>query len=110
MSPSSLGLENWKHINLVRISHKSVSPIVLTMVADGVTLPPITIPASGGGLKQDVFRIPVQKFKLLQASITGTGGEFSLDSRDSYFDIKEWGSDGEYRGFRLFGDFSMVEG
>lgn len=111
MSPSSLGLENWKHIRLVRIAHVSHAPVILEIMTDGFNWEPITIPASGGRYRQDIFPVPVHKFKLIQATVEGAdGSEFNLDSRDSYFDIKEWGSDGEYRGFRLFGDFSMVEG
>lgn len=111
MSPSSLGLENWKHIGMVRIAHVSHHPIVLEILWDDVEMRPITIPASGGIYRQDIFRIPAQKFKLIQATLEGKDGtEFNLDQRDTYFDLKEWGSDGEYRGFRLFGDFSMVEG
>jgi len=109
MSASSLGLENWKHIALVRVARVSGIPVTLSYVMDGVAQPPITIPSSGGAYDQVVFRVPVQKFKLIQATINGPS-EFRLDTRDTYFDLKEWGSDGEYRGFRLLGDFSMVEG
>ncbi|HZM78502.1 MAG TPA: hypothetical protein VFC19_22475 [Candidatus Limnocylindrales bacterium] len=109
ISASSLGMSGWKHMGLVRIAHLSSAPLSLTVTLDGVAQPAIAIAASPTSVTQSVLRVPVYKFKLLKVRLSSTA-DFRLDTRDSFFQIKEWGSEGPYHEMRLLGDYALVEG
>jgi len=112
ISPSSFGMDSFKHIGICKITHVSTVDILLTFTVDSVIQTPITITNSGGVYMQTIFRAPVMKgklFKLRLASIDGVT-DVRLDPRDTFFEVKDWGSDGPYNELRIFGDFSLVEG
>lgn len=110
ISPTTFGLENYKHMGLVRITHVSTADLKLTLTIDGVIqAPPITILNSGGVYKESVFRVPAYKAKLWKIRLSSTA-EFRLDGRDTFFEIKEWGSEGPYQQMRVFSDYSLIEG
>jgi hypothetical protein len=84
----------------------------LNFTIDNIPQAPITILSSGGVYRQDIFRVPVYKGKLVKMRLDSVDGatNMRLDPRDSFFEVKQWGSDGPYNKFRIFGDFSSVEG
>jgi hypothetical protein len=112
ISPTTFGMENFKHFGLGKITHVSTVDFLVTFTADGVVQPPITIANSGGAYTQTIFRIPVMKAKIYQVEILTSDGltTLRLDPRDTFFEVKDWASDGAYDKLRIFGDFSMVEG
>lgn len=109
ISPTSFGLENYKHMGLVRITHVSTDVLSLLVTLDGIDQTPVEIASSGGIYATTVFRVPVYKAKLWKIRLSSTA-EFRLDGRDTYFEIKEWGSDGPYQQMRVFSDYSLIEG
>jgi len=112
ISPSTLGMENFKHFGMVRITRISSVATPLVVTVDGVVQAAVNIPSSGGIYATYVFRLPVYKGKLFQLRIAPTDNltEWRLDGRDSYLEVKQWGSDGPYHKMRMFSDFSMIEG
>lgn len=112
ISPTTFGMDNFKHFGIVKVTHVSTVDPVLLFTVDGVLQPPITIPNSGGAYQQTIFRVPVMKGKLYKMRLASGDGitTFRLDTRDTFFEIKDWGSDGAYNKIRVFGDFSLVEG
>ena len=105
-------MDGFKHIGLCRVTHVSTVDLVLTFTVDGVVQTPITIPNSSGIYTQTIFRSPVMKGKLFKLRIASIDGvtDVRLDPRDTFFEVKDWGSDGPYNELRIFGDFSLVEG
>jgi hypothetical protein len=112
ISPSTFGIENFKHFGICKIAHVSTVDFELTFTADGTIESAITIPNSGGVYTQTIFRVPVYKAKMFKVQLYSTDStvNFRLDPRDSFFQVKEWGSDGPYNEFRIFGDFAAIEG
>lgn len=112
ISPTSFGMEGFKHFGLCKVTHVSTSDLTLTFTVDGVAQAGITVANGGGVYSQTIFRVPVMKGKLYKLRIASSNGtaEFRLDTRDTFFEVKDWASDGEYQKLRIFGDFSMVEG
>lgn len=110
ISPTTFGMENFKHAGMVKITHVSSSDIQLVFTIDNVVQPTITIPNSGGSnYVQNIFRVPVMKGKIWKVRLA-SASEFRLDTRDSFFEIKDWGKDMEYQKLRILSDFSLVEG
>lgn len=109
ISPSSFGMDNFKSTGLCKITHVSTVDLSLIFTIDGVVQPTITIPNSSGVYKQTIFHVPVYKGKLYKVRLVSTA-EFRLDPRDSFIQVKDWGSDGAYQELRVFGDYSLVEG
>jgi hypothetical protein len=58
----------------------------------------------------EVFRVPVMKFKLWRVRVSAATNLLRLSTRDSYIQIKEWGSNDAYRHFRVLDPYAMVEG
>jgi hypothetical protein len=112
ISPSTFGLENYKSFGLCMITHVTTVNMELNFTIDNIPQAPITILSSGGVYRQDIFRVPVYKGKLVKMRLDSVDGttNMRLDPRDSFFEVKQWGSDGPYNKFRIFGDFSSVEG
>jgi len=112
ISPSTFGMDGFKHIGLCKVTHVSTVDILLTFTVDSVVQTPITIPNSSGVYTQTIFRAPVMKGKLFKLRIASIDGvtDVRLDPRDTFFEVKDWGSDGPYNELRIFGDFSLVEG
>lgn len=112
ISPSTLGMENFKHFGMVRITRISSVATPLIVTVDGIAQTAVNVPSSAGIYATYVFRLPVYKGKLFQLRIAPTDNltEWRLDGRDSYMEVKEWGSDGPYHKMRVFSDFSMIEG
>lgn len=108
ISPSSLGMDGFKSIGLVKVTHVSTSDLSLTFTVDGVPTV-IIIPHSSGVYAQTILRVPVMKGKIFKARID-SAAEWRLDGRDSFFEVKEWGSDAAYSKMRIYSDFSVVEG
>lgn len=109
ISPTSLGIANFKSIGLCEIAHVSNSDLSLTFTLDSVAQASITIPNSGGNYQQTVFRVPVYKGKLYKIRIQ-SDAEFRLDPRNTLIHVKGWGTDTPYKKMRVFGDYSLVEG
>lgn len=109
ISPSSFGMDNFKSIGLCKITHVSTVDLSLIFTIDSVAQSSITIPNSSGIYTQTIFRVPVYKGKLVKVRLASTT-EFRLDPRDSFVQVKDWGSDGPYQELRIFGDYSLVEG
>lgn len=109
ISPTTFGAHNFTSMGLVRVAHVSTADLSLILTIDGVAQAAITIANSGGIYAQTVFRVPVMKAKLWKARISSSTA-FRLDTRDTFFEVKEWGSDGPYQELRIFSDFSLVEG
>jgi hypothetical protein len=110
ISPSTFGMSNYKHFGLCKITHVSTQDFTLTFVIDNQSQPAITIPASGGSYKQTIFRVPVMKGKICQLFLNTTGTTFRLDPRDSFIEVKDWGTDDAYRQLRIFSDYAEIEG
>jgi hypothetical protein len=109
ISPTSFGAHNFTSMGIIRIAHVSTSDLSLIVTLDGVVQPTITVPNSSGVYEQTVFRVPVWKAKLWKLRLASDAA-FRLDTRDTFFEVKEWASDGPYAELRVFGDFAMVEG
>lgn len=109
ISPSTFGMDNFKSTGLCKITHVSTVDLSLIFTIDGTAQSTITIPHSTGVYKQTIFRVPVYKGKLYKVRLASTT-EFRLDPRDSFIQVKDWGSDGAYNELRIFSDYSMVEG
>lgn len=112
ISPTTFGMENFKHVGICKVTHVSTVDLLLTFTIDGVAQPGIAIANSAGQYMQTIFRVPVTKAKLYKLRIASSDGAttFRLDTRDSFFEVKDWAEDGEYQKLRIFGDFSVVEG
>ena len=112
ISPSTFGMENFKHFGIAHITRVSSVATPITVTVDGTAQTAVNIPSSGGVYATYVFRFPVYKGKLYQLRIAPADNatEWRLDTRDSYIEVKEWASNGAYRKMRMFGDFSFIEG
>jgi len=69
----------------------------------------VTITHSAGIYKETWLRIPVMKGKILEYLISSTA-EWRLDGRDSFVQLKEWGSPGPYQELAIFSDYSFIQG
>jgi hypothetical protein len=112
ISPTTFGMEDFKHFGLCKVTHVSTVDLSLIVTIDGVAQPTLTITNSGGAYVQTVFRVPVYKAKLYKIRLATSDGTtpFRLDPRDSFFQVKNWGSDSPYSELRLFSDYAMVQG
>ncbi len=109
ISPTTFGMDTYKHGGMCKITHVSTADLSLVFTIDGVAQAAITIPNSAGIYAQTVFRVPVMKGKVWKLRLSSTT-EFRFDTRDSFFEIKPWGSESPYQELRIFGDFATVEG
>jgi hypothetical protein len=112
ISPSTFGMENYKHFGLCKITHVSTADFTITFTVDGVAQTPITIPNSGGIYKQSIFRVPVMKAKLYQVLINTSDNvtTLRLDPRDTFLEVKNWGVDDAYHELRIFSDYADIQG
>lgn len=112
ISPTTFGMDNFKHIGLCKVSHVSTVDLSIVFTVDGVAKTAITIPHSSGVYAQTIFRTPVYKGKLFKVRLVTSDGTtpLRLDTRDSFFEVKNWGSDGPYSELRIFSDYSLVQG
>ena len=107
-APSSFGAADYKHIGMVHLTYLSSASATLTFTVDGVAQSGLTIASSSGVQYQLIFRAPVMKGKLFKMAFS-SAGEFRLDTRDSFLEVKDWGSAAAYSRIRVFGDGSLVE-
>ena len=112
ISPTTFGMENFKHFGICKITHVSSVDIILIFTVDGAVQPQITIANSAGLYTQTIFRVPVMKGKLFKLRIASSDAvtNVRIDPRDTFFEVKDWASDGPYNELRVFGDYSLVEG
>lgn len=108
ISPTSFGVDNFKSVGICKVTHVSTSDIQLVFTVDRIVQTAIVIPNSSGLYEQKIFRVPVYKGKIYSISMS-SGKEWRLDTRDSFFDIKEWANDGPFRRVKVFSDYSMIE-
>lgn len=106
---TTFGMPNFKHFGLYRITHVSTVDLTLTVTVDGVAQTGITIANGSGAYTTTVGRFPVYKGKLFHVRLSSTT-EFRLDGRDTYIQVKEWGSPNAYQPLKVFSDYSLVEG
>lgn len=109
ISPTTFGMENFKSLGFGRISLVSSTDVTLIVTIDGVAQSPLVIPSSVGVYAENVFRFPVYKAKEYKFRLSSTS-EFRLAGRDSFIEVKEWGSNDAYRQLRVFGDYAFIEG
>ena len=109
ISPTTFGMRNFKSMGIYRITHISSVDLTLVVVVDGTAQTAITITNGSGAQVTTVGRFPVYKGKLYALRIYSTTA-FRLDTRDSYFEIKEWANPNAYQELRVFSDYAMVEG
>lgn len=108
ISPTMFGMPGYKHIGLCKIAHVSNANLLLTFIVDGAGQS-VTIPSSGGVYAETIVRAMVLKGKMFKV-IINSASQFRLDTRDSFIEVKQWGSDGAYQQLRVFGDYAMIEG
>jgi hypothetical protein len=109
ISPSTFGMEGFKHFGLCKVAHVSTANLHLIFTVDGVVQPTIIIPHSNGIYKETIFRVPVMKGKIYKLRLD-SAAEWRLDGRDSFFEVKDWGTDLAYTPMRIFGDYAEIQG
>lgn len=109
IAPTTLGMAGYKHAGFVRMTYVSSAAATLTFTVDGTAQAGITVASSSGVQYQAVFRVPVMKGRLWAIALE-SAGEFRLDTRDSYVEFREWGTDDAYQKLRVFSEFSIIEG
>jgi len=99
---TALSLTGWGHCREVNVPHISTADLVLTLQFDAWTTISLTLPNSGGVMRKDKITLPVNKFKLMQPSISSSAG-FRLFANDLELKVGQWGRSDTYRIVRPFG-------
>lgn len=112
ISPSTLGMQGYKHLGRYRLTYVSSTALELIVTVDGTAQTAISLASSAGVYATVIGIFPVYKGTLYKFRIgeVDQNAEWRLDGRDSYIETKEWGSEGPYRQLRVFSDYSVVEG
>lgn len=112
ISPSTLGMQGFKHLGRYRITYVSSSALELIVTVDGTAQTAISLASSSGVYTTVIGIFPVYKATLYKFRIgdVSQNAEWRLDTRDSYLEVKEWGSEAPYQQMRIFGNYAMVEG
>ncbi len=111
-SPTTLGMKGFKHLGRYRLTYVSSSALELIITVDGTAQTAISLASSGGVYSTVIGIFPVYKGTLYKFRIgdVGQNAEWRLDSRDSFIEVREWGSEAPYQQMKVFSDFSVVEG
>ena len=111
-SPTTLGMKGFKHLGRYRLTYVSSSALELIITVDGAAQTAISLASSGGVYSTVIGIFPVYKGTLYKFRIgdVSQNAEWRLDSRDSYIEVKEWGSESPYRQMKVFSDYALVEG
>lgn len=111
-SPTTLGMKGFKHLGRYRLTYVSSSILELIITLDGTAQTAISLASSGGVYSTVIGIFPVYKGTLYKFRIgdVSQNAEWRLDTRDSYIEVKEWGSEAPYRQMKVFSDYAMVEG
>lgn len=109
--PTTHDLSGFMHVRELQIALMSTSTVTITIQADNVALPAITIPSTGGAYQKVHLLLPPNpnKAKSYIYSFTSTVG-FRLFKRDIEVKVKQWGSTGGYIPFNPFGGQSRADG
>ena len=111
-SPTTLGMKGFKHLGRYRLTYVSSSALELIVTVDGTAQTAISLASSGGVYSTVIGIFPVYKGTLykFRAGDVDQNAEWRLDTRDSYIEVKEWGSEAPYRQMKVWSDYAMVEG
>lgn len=103
------GLSGWQHVRDGWIAHDSRTGVRLTVQADGLDLPEITIPPAPQDYSKGYFVFHPVKFRSVRYRLEADE-PFRLFARDSEIRVKQWGSSGPYQIARPFGGDSVRSG
>lgn len=107
-APSALGLVGWGHLREMNIAYISTANLSLTLSFDAWPVITIVIPPSGGVIKKVKFPLPVNKFKLVQPSVTSTA-PFRLFAPEIEVKLGQWGRSDSYKVLKPFGGPNQAE-
>jgi len=107
MTPA-IGGKEWQHLYEVTVEYVSSNPITLSFVVSDTGngsygSPNIILPSSGGTLTKFNTKGGANKWKLMAFQFSSTD-QFQLNMQGTTFEVKEWGSNAEYRLVNPFGD------
>lgn len=111
-SPTTLGMKGFKHLGRYRLTYVSSSALELIVTVDGTAQAAISLASSGGVYSTVIGIFPVYKGTLYKFRIgeVDQNAEWRLDGRDSFIEVREWGSEGPYRQLRVFSNYAEIQG